>query len=95
MQMDNDLKHPVKAMQELLKAMKLMILQGPIQSPDLSPAEPEDKTEGRKSHKKQQLRVATVKAWQSISKKEDQHLVRSIGSRLQTANVCIGFSSKY
>lgn len=44
---------------------------------------------------KQQLKMAAVKAWQSVSRKERKHLVVFIGFRLQAVVDCKGFASEY
>lgn len=44
--------------------------------------------EGRESTNKEQLKMATVKAQHSISRKEKQHLVMSMGYRLQVVTDC-------
>ena len=44
---------------------------------------------------KQVLKTATVKAWQSITTEETQHLVMTVGSRLQAVIDCKGFATKY
>lgn len=40
--------------------------------------------------KKQQLKLAAVKSWQSITREETQSLVMSVGSRHQTVIDCKG-----
>ncbi len=100
MQMDNDPKHTAKATQDLLKAKKWNILQWPSQSPDLNPIEHafqllKTRLKAERPTNKQQLKVAAVKTWQSISREKNQNLVMSIGSRLQAVIDCKGFSSKY
>ena len=42
---------------------------------------------------KQQMKATAVKAWQSISRKENQNLVMSVGSRHQAVIKWKGFSS--
>ena len=59
-------------------------------SPDLNPIE-------HAFHllKTPKLEVAAVKACKSISSEETQHMVMSMGSRLQAVIDCKGFASKY
>ena len=83
-----DPKHTTKATRELLKAKKLNVFKWPSQSPDLKPTEfafPFLKTnlQAERPMNKQQVKVAAVKAWQSISQEEAQHLVMSMGTRLK------------
>lgn len=44
---------------------------------------------------KQQLKVVTGKAKESMPREETQHLVMSMSSSLQAVSDCRGFSSKY
>ena len=100
-QVDNDPKHTAKATQDFLKAKKWNILQWPSQSPDLNPIEHafhllKTRLKAERPTNKQQLKVAAVKAWQSISREETQNLsFENMGSRLQAVIDCKGFSSKY
>ena len=99
-QMANDPKHSAKATQVFFKAKKWNILQWSCQSPDLNPIEHafhllKMRLNSERPANKQQLKTATVKAWQSIAKVETQHLVMSMGSRLQTVITCKLFSTKY
>ncbi len=76
-QMDNDPKHTAKATQEFLKVKKWNILQWPSQSPDFNQIEHafhllKKKLKADRPTKKQQLKSASVKAWQSITKEENQ-----------------------
>ena len=94
-QMDSDQKHTENRTQKLLKAKSLNILQKPVTWPQPNWAyflHTEDKTKGRKTNEQEET---AIKAWQSISRKETQHLVMSMGSRLQAVIDCRGFLSKY
>lgn len=53
----------------------------------------EQKTEGREPQNEQQLRAAALEATDSISREEIQHLMMSMGSRLQAHIDCKGPSS--
>ena len=87
-QMDNDLKHTAKVTQYFFKAKKWNVLQWPSQSPDLIPIEHAfHLLKAKRLKNKQELKIAAVKAWQSITRKETQHLVMSMCSRLQ-AVIC-------
>ncbi|MCI4387611.1 hypothetical protein PGIGA_G00076200 [Pangasianodon gigas] len=100
-QVDNDPKHTAKATQDFLKAKKWNILQWPSQSPDLNPIEHafhllKTRLKAERPTNKQQLKVAAVKARQSISREETQNLnFENMGSRLQAVIDCKGFSSRY
>ena len=78
--MDNDTKHTAKAPQEFLKAKKWNNLQWPTEH-----AFHFLKTKLRAGRpiNKQQQKVAAVNAQKSISREETQHLVNSMGSRLE------------
>ncbi len=76
------------------KAKKWIILQWPSQLPDFNPIEHAFQLlKSERPTNNQQLKVAAVKTWQSISKEETD--VMSMGSRLQAVIDCKGFSSKY
>ena len=67
------------------------------ESPDLNPIEhafrlPDTKLKAGRPTDKQQLKAAAVKDWQSTSRKETPHLVKSMGSRLQSVVDCKGFT---
>ena len=100
-QVDNDPKHPAKATQAFMKAKKWNILQWPSQSPDLNIIEHafhllKTRLKAERPTSKQQLKVAAVKAWQSISREETQNLsFENMSCRLQAVIDCKGFSSKY
>ncbi len=75
-------------------------LQWPGQSPDLNPIEHafhllKTKLNAERPTNKQQLKSAAVKAWQSITKEENQSLVMSMTffSRLKAVIACKGFST--
>ena len=56
----------------------------------------EDKTEGIKTQKQTATEeVIAVKARESLSREELQHLVMSMGSRPPAVTDCLGFSSKH
>ncbi|KAG2468420.1 TCB1 transposase, partial [Polypterus senegalus] len=99
-QMDNDPTHIAKATQEFIKAKKWKILEWPSQSPDLNTIDHafhllKTKLQTERPTNKQQLKATAVKAWQSIKKKETQHLVMSMSSRLQAVIASKRFSTKY
>ena len=96
--MDNDPKHTVKATKEFFKAKKWNVMQWPSQSPDLNPTEHafqllKIQLKGKCPKNKQELKTVAVKAWQSITRDETQHLVMSMRSRLQAAIDCKGFAT--
>lgn len=80
------IKHALKATVQFLKAKKGDILQWHSQSLDLNP---------REQTNKQQLKLAAVQVWQSISGEDTQHLVTPMGSTLQAVIDRKGFLSKY
>ncbi len=95
-QMDNDSKHTAKATQDFLNAKKWNIIQWPSQSPDLNPIEHafqllKTRLKEERPTNKQQLKVAAVKTWQSISRKETQNLM-SMDSRSQAVIDCKGIT---
>ncbi len=92
-QMDDDPK-------QFLKVKTWNILPWPSQSPDLNPTEHafhllKTKLKAERPTNKQQLKSAAVKAWQSITKEENQSLVMSMSSRLMAVIACKGFSTTY
>ena len=83
-QMDNDPKHTAKATQYLFKAKKWNVLQWPSQLDSGQVIEHAfHLLKAKRPKNKQEVKTAAVKAWQSITREETQHLVMSMGSRLQ------------
>lgn len=79
-----DPKHTAKATQYFFKAKKWNLLQWPSQSRDLNPIEHAfPLLKAKRPNNKQEVKTAAVKAWQSITREETQHLVMSMASRLQ------------
>jgi hypothetical protein len=94
-QLDNDPKHTAKATQNF-KAKKCNVLQWPSQLPDVNPIEHEfHLLKANRPKNKQELKTAAIKAWHSITGEETQHLVMSMGSRVQVVIDVKGFRTKY
>jgi len=53
------------------------------------------KLKGKCPKKHQEVKTVAAEAWQSITRDETQHLVMSLGSRLQAVIHCKGFATKY
>lgn len=100
MQQDNDPKHTANATKEFIRGKKWKVLDWPSQSPDLNPIEHafhllKRRLKSETPQNKQQLKMAAVKAWQSISKDDTKSLVMSMGRRLTAVIACKGFATKY
>lgn len=89
----------LKATGELLSAKMWNILQWPSQAVDPNPLLyglqlPKAKLKAERLTNKQQLKAAALRLWQNISWEETQHLLISMGHRLQAVIACKGFSCK-
>lgn len=100
MQQDNDPKHTARATKGFLMAKKWKILDWPSQSPDLNPIEHafymlKRRLKAISPRNKQELKMAAVQAWQSITREDTQRLVMSMHRRLQAVIACKGYATKY
>lgn len=96
--MHNDHKNTMETTQDLKKTKKLEYY-SMDQSPDLNPLGQLfsycEQTEDRKTQDQAESECSCTEAWLSISRKETQNLVISIGSRHQAFTYCKRISSKY
>lgn len=100
MQQDNYPKHTARATKGFLMAKKWKILDWLSQSPDLNPIEHafymlKRRLKAISPRNKQELKMAAVQAWQSITMEDTQCLVMLMHRRLQTVIPCKGYVTKY
>lgn len=83
MEMDNDPNHTAKATQKFYKLQKYDLLQWLISNQqNMLCIVTADTSESTEIRNKQQLKAASGKAWQSVSRQETQYLM-SMSSTLQ------------